>query len=83
MVPGNMSLMNGDINMSAKNKDPFLTNTRAVMPSMPYESPSTGSMGKLQGTSNPLYQNIQMDRNSSDIMSALKSNPYTIQKTVY
>lgn len=83
MVPGNMSLMNGDINMYAKNKDSFLTNTRAVMPSMPYESPSANSMGKLQGTSNPLYQNIQMDRNSSDIMTALKSNPYTIQKTIY
>lgn len=78
MVPGNMSLMNGDINMYAKNKDPYLTNTRAVMPSMPYEAPSTQSMGKLQGTSNPLYQTIQLDRNSSDIMSSLKSNPYTL-----
>lgn len=78
MVPGNMSLMNGDINMYAKNKDPYLTNTRAVMPSMPYEAPSAQSMGKLQGTSNPLYQTIQLDRNSSDIMSSLKSNPYTL-----
>ena len=78
LVPGNMSLMNGDINMSAKNKDPFLTNTRSVMPSMPYEAPSVQSMGKLQGSGNTLYQNIQLDRNSPDVMSALKSNPYTL-----
>jgi hypothetical protein len=78
MVKGNMSLMNGDINMTAKNKDGFLTNTRPVMPSMPYEAPSIQSMGKLQGTSNNLYQNIQLDRNSPDVMSALKSNPYTL-----
>ena len=78
LVPGNMSLMNGDINMTAKNKDPFLTNTRSVMPSMPYEAPSVQSMGKLQGSGNTLYQNIQLDRSSPDVMSALKSNPYTL-----
>jgi len=78
MVKGNMALMNGDINMYAKNKDAQLTNRREGMQSMPYEAPSVQSMGKLQGTSNPLYQNIQLDRNISDIMSALKSNPYTL-----
>ena len=78
MVPGNMALMNSNINMTAKAKDVGLTNNRQVMPSMPYESPSAQSMGKMQGSGNNLYQSIQMDRNNPDVMTALKSNPYTL-----
>lgn len=77
MVKGNMSLMNGDINMQGKAKDVYLANNRAVMASMPGEIPSMNSMGQVQGQAG-LYQNIQLDRNSSDIMSALKSNPYSL-----
>jgi len=77
MVKGNMSLMNGDINMHGKAKDAYLANNRPVMAGMPGEIPSAQAMGQLQGQTG-LYQNIQLDRNSSDIMSALKSNPYTL-----
>lgn len=78
MVPGNMSLMQGDINMSSKPKDVFMRNNRPIAPtSMPYQSPDVSSMGRLQGSA-PLYQTIQMDRNAPDILSSLKSNPYTL-----
>jgi len=77
MVKGNMSLMNGDINMVSKNKDGDLTNNRAVAPSMPMQPPSMESMGRLQGTA-PLYQNIQLDRSNPNILSSLQSNPYTL-----
>jgi hypothetical protein len=81
MVPGNMSLMNGEINMREKTMDQFLQNQRSTAPMMPYKSPDVSSMGKLQGTSNQLYSGIQMDRNTPDIMNALKSNPYTLSVT--
>jgi hypothetical protein len=78
MVPGNMSLMNGDINMESKPKDVFMKNNRPIAPTnMPYQSPDMTSMGKMQGSA-PLYQNAQLDRNTPDILSSLKSNPYTL-----
>jgi hypothetical protein len=78
MVPGNMSLLNSEINMVSKPKESFMKNDRPIAPtSMPYQSPDVSNMGKLQGSS-PLYQTIQMDRNNPDILSSLKSNPYTL-----
>jgi hypothetical protein len=35
-------------------------------------------MGRVAGNGNTLYSNIQMDRNTPDIQSALKSNPYVV-----
>jgi hypothetical protein len=78
MVPGNMSLMQGDINMSSKPKDIFMQNTRPIAPTnMPYQSPDVSGMGKVSGMT-PLYQGIQTDRNAPDILDALKTNPYTL-----
>jgi len=78
MVPGNMSLMNGDINMASKPKDLFMRNDRPIAPTnMPYQSPDITSMGKMQGSA-PLYQTAQLDRNTPDILTSLKSNPYTL-----
>jgi hypothetical protein len=77
MVPGNMSLMQGEIHMTSKPKDLFMRNDRPVAPSMPYQSPDVSNMGKIQGSSS-LYSNIQLERTSPDVMSALKSNPYTL-----
>jgi hypothetical protein len=45
---------------------------------MPYQSPDTMNMGRTAGSSNNLYANINMDRNTSDITSMLKSNPYVV-----
>lgn len=77
MVPGNMSLMQGDIHMTSKPKDLFMQNHRPVAPSLPYQSPDVANMGKMQGSAS-LYQNIQLDRTTPDVMTSLKSNPYTL-----
>ena len=77
MVPGNMKLMNGDINMRQVNRDDFLKNNRAVAGTMPYQSMDVANMGQLQGQNN-LYQNIQMDRNNGEALNALKGNPYVL-----
>ena len=77
MVPGNMSLMQGDIHMTSKPKDLFMQNHRPVAPSLPYQSPDVSNMGRTQGSAG-LYQNIQLDRSTPDFMVSLKSNPYTL-----
>ena len=74
---GNMSLLNSNINMKSTPKDNYLKNSRALNPNMPYQSPDIGNMGRLQGNNNGLYSTIQMDRNSPDVLDALKGNPYT------
>jgi Family of unknown function (DUF5899) len=78
MVQGNMSLLNSDINMRQVSRDNILKNERGVIATMPYQSPDVMNMGRTAGTSNNLYANINMDRNSSDITSMLKSNPYVV-----
>jgi hypothetical protein len=78
MVQGNMSLMNGDINMRQVSRDNMLKNERAAIGTMPYQSPDPINMGRVAGNGNTLYSNIQMDRNTPDIQSALKSNPYVV-----
>jgi hypothetical protein len=80
LVPGNMSLMNGDINMRQANRDAMFKNNRPVAPSMPYQAPSVATMGELQGNSG-LYSTIQMDRTSPEILSGLKGNPYALSVT--
>jgi hypothetical protein len=77
LVPGNMSILNANINMTQANRDSMLVNNRAAAGTMPGQSPDVSNMGRLQGH-NELYQNIQMDRNSSDILTALKGNPYVV-----
>lgn len=78
MVQGNMSLMNGDINMRQDNRDVALKNTRAVSGTMPYQSPGVENMGRLAGNQNSLYSTIQLDRNTSDMTEMLKSNPFVV-----
>ena len=78
MVQGNMSLMNGNINMEQAGRDNILKNKRAVIGTMPYQAPDVSSMGRVAGNSNSLYQGIQNDRNTPDMHSVLKSNPYVL-----
>jgi hypothetical protein len=78
MVQGNMSLMNSDINMRQPSRDDYLKNSRAAIGTMPYQSPDITNMGRLSGNSNELYSNINMDRNTPDITSMLKANPYVV-----
>jgi hypothetical protein len=75
MVPGNMSLLNADINMRTKTLDHDLKNTRQMQPTMPYQSPNVESMGHTMNNTR-LYANMGLDRNQPDMLSALNSNPY-------
>ena len=78
LVPGGMSLLNGDMNQRNKSMDTVLRNKRAVAPSMPGQPPDMVNAGKLQGGGNTLYSGMQMDRANPDILSALQSNPYAL-----
>jgi hypothetical protein len=75
---GNMDLMNSDINMRQASRDNLLQNSRAVIGTMPYQSPDPTNMGRTAGSTNNLYANINMDRNTPDITNMLKSNPYVV-----
>ena len=66
LVPGNMKLLNAKVNVTQAERDGMLVNNRAAMGSMPSQVPDVSNMGRLQGH-DPLYQNIQIDRNSGDI----------------
>ena len=81
MVKGNMNIMNGNINMREKTRDETLKNTRSVTGNMPYRSPDVANMGRLAGTDNSLKSTINMERNTPDIMSTLKQNPYVVDYT--
>lgn len=74
---GNMNLYNGTINQKGKAKDSYLLNTRPITKEGPKESPSLDNLGTTNH-GHQLYQNIQMDRNTPDIMSSLQNNPYAI-----
>jgi hypothetical protein len=78
MVKGNMNMLNSNVNMREKTLDDSLRNNRAVAGTMPYQSPDVGNMGRLAGGANSLYANINMDRNTPDIMDTLKQNPYVV-----
>lgn len=78
MVQGNMSLMNGEINMRVKTRDNDLRNNRSSVATNMTQIPTVQNMGRLQGNNQKLYQNIQMDRTTPDITSVLKQNPYAI-----
>jgi len=77
---GNMSLMQGDIHMTSKPSESYLVNRRELQGTMPSQTPSVGTMGRMEGA-NQLYSGLNMDRNTPDIMTALQSNPYVLQKT--
>lgn len=81
MVQGNMNIMNGNINMREKTRDETLKNTRSITGNMPYRSPEVANMGRLAGTDNSLKSTINVERNTPDIMSTLKQNPYVVDYT--
>ena len=76
MVPGNMSLLGTDMNM--RNREGELQNTRPLaMTNLPNQLFTTNQMGQPGLETKPLYQNIELDRNSPEILNAFRSNPYT------
>jgi hypothetical protein len=80
MVKGNMSLLNGDINMRGKAQETMLLNQRPVAGAIPIGlPPSIEHFGDLQNSNTMnLYSGQQLDRNNGDILSQLKGNPYTL-----
>lgn len=79
MVPGNMSLLQTDVNMRTSNTTEYdLTVRRAANASMPYATPDASKMGHVSGA-RQLYSGSQLDRSESYVLNALKSNPYAMQ----
>lgn len=78
MVSGNMELFNSDINMTSKPKEKYLENNRptAIQSTIP-QTPDVTNIGTLQGNSG-IYQGIQLDRNSPDVLTSLKGNPFAL-----
>lgn len=78
LVPGNMALMNADINMTTNEKlDSMLQNNRAATGLLVSHIPSAETFGRLQGTNGQLFQGTQLERNNGDVLKQLKGNPYT------
>jgi len=76
---GGMALLNGDINQTTNGtREQDMKYNRALNPSMPYQIPSIQSMGQNTEMQNTLYSGIQVDRNSADIFTQLKGNPYVL-----
>jgi hypothetical protein len=78
MVQGNMSLMNGEVNVRQKEMDKVLVNRVSPMatPLNPY-TPDVSMIGRTNA-SQGLYSTINMDRTEPGILDALKTNPYTL-----
>ena len=76
---GNMGLFSSNVNMAAKQKDALLINQRDSAPTMPFQSPSTQMMGQQAGPQSQSFNTgIQLDRNTPDMLSQLKGNPFAI-----
>lgn len=78
LVSGNMKLKNNNLNIRQKDKQDYLKNERAVAGGRPSQIPDVSNMGKLAGSENALYSNINLDRSNKDITEMLKSNPYVV-----
>jgi len=76
LAPGNMKLVNNDMNIRNKDRHETFQNKRAVVGNMPSQIPETTHMGRLAGSENALYSNINIDRNNKDVTEMLSSNPY-------
>jgi hypothetical protein len=74
----NTNVFNNSVNYQGKPKDIDMINSREGMPKMPYQSQSVQSMGELQSRGREALP--QVERNSSDLYSALQQNPYAIKR---
>jgi hypothetical protein len=78
LVPGNMKLLNHNVNVAQPNRDNMLKNERPAMGSMPAQGPQVSNLGISSTAANDLYSGIQMERTNGNIMEAIKSNPYAL-----
>lgn len=79
MVPGNMKLFNGEINMKGKAQEDMLLNRRSADGAKYAETPGISTMGIVQGNSGMLYSTTGLDRNNGDVLGQLQDNPFHLQ----
>ena len=77
----NTNLFNGSVNYQGKPKDVDMINDRALMPKMPAHSQSLSHFGEMNHRAQQLDTNVQMNRNTPDLYSALNQNPYALKRT--
>ena len=76
---GGMALLNGQINQVSKDtRENDMRMRREVGSQMPYQVPSTATMGSPSSGMNNLYDGINLDRTNPDIMTQLKGNPFIV-----
>jgi len=76
---GGMALLNSDINQSTNPmREQDMKYNRVLNPTLPYQTASTESMGRNTMNQNDLYSGINVDRNSGDVLTQLKGNPYVL-----
>jgi len=81
LVPGNMALLNNQVNITNQDNASYLKNDRAPVGSVPYGSvPSIDQVGRLQGKQT-LYSGSHAERSNGDVLSQLKGNPYALSIT--
>jgi hypothetical protein len=79
MVPGNMSLLQTDVNVRTNTgMESDLMNRRHNTPTLPFITTGVSQMGEMRGQQQ-LYGGSNLDRSDAYVLSALKSNPYAIQ----
>jgi len=76
---GNMNLFQGDIGVMRQDTRDYVNQYKA-MPTMPSQTASQETMGKMSNTL-PLYQGLDLDRNNGDVLNQLKGNPYALSIT--
>jgi len=83
LVPGNMALMNNQMNIRGGDRNNDLANHRAPVAgsSGTYQAPSIETHGQLQGKQPALYSGMQADRSQDYVLDALKGNPYALNVT--
>jgi hypothetical protein len=75
MVPGNMSLLQTDVNVRTNTgMESDLRNRRHNTPTLPFITPGIPQMGEMRGQQQ-LYGGSGLDRSEAYVLSALKSNP--------
>ena len=83
LAPGNMKLLNHNVNVQQAERDSMLKNERPVMGMKPYQGPNSSNMGISSVDTQANYSGMGMERNDASIINALKSNPYAVDHTKY
>ena len=77
LVQGNMNLFTGNIQQRNSVKEKYIDNSRPVMPAGVKQIPSAEHIGHSH-SSQPIKPNINLERNTPDLVSVLSKNPYSI-----